>query len=166
MSVRSFLCLFLYFNKTLLRKTLEWSSLVPGPEAKSSLEITNPTLFTVSYHHGGGDHNPVQNSCLESTLDRAAWKSIVHGGIKVSHDWITERAHTHTHTHNFKQEMNQWQRKLLSWLCDTYLSKDWNFSLVLTLWATRVWGILSSHLCYPPPPLLVTLFQLRSVSSF
>ena len=31
-------------------KALEWLSLVPGPEAKSSsLEITNPTSFTVSY---------------------------------------------------------------------------------------------------------------------
>ena len=29
-------------------KALEWSSLVPGPEAKSS-EIMNPTSFTVSY---------------------------------------------------------------------------------------------------------------------
>ena len=31
-------------------KALEWSSLVPGPEAKSS-EIMNPTSFTVSCHH-------------------------------------------------------------------------------------------------------------------
>ena len=30
-------------------KALERSSLVPGPEVKSSLELTNPTLFTVSY---------------------------------------------------------------------------------------------------------------------
>ena len=32
--VRSFLCPFVYFNKTLLQKTLEWSSLAPGPDAK------------------------------------------------------------------------------------------------------------------------------------
>ena len=48
--VRNFLYPFLYFNKTLLYKTLEWSSLVPGPEVKSSSEIRNPTLFTVSCH--------------------------------------------------------------------------------------------------------------------
>ena len=31
-------------------KALEWSSLVPGPEVKSSSsEIMNPTLFTISY---------------------------------------------------------------------------------------------------------------------
>ena len=47
--VRSFHCPFSYFNKTLLYKS-SWSSLVPGPEAKSSSsEITNPTSFTISY---------------------------------------------------------------------------------------------------------------------
>ena len=39
---------FLIQIKLCYTKTLEWSSLVPGPEAKS-LEITNPTSFTVSY---------------------------------------------------------------------------------------------------------------------
>ena len=38
---------FLTLIKLCYTKALEWSSLVPGPEAKS--EITNPTLFTVSY---------------------------------------------------------------------------------------------------------------------
>ena len=33
-------------------KALEWSSLVPGPEVKSSSEIMNPTPFTESYHCG------------------------------------------------------------------------------------------------------------------
>ena len=32
-------------------KALEWSHLVPGPEVKSSSEITNPTRFTISYHN-------------------------------------------------------------------------------------------------------------------
>ena len=34
-------------------KTLEWSSLVPGPKVKWPLEIMNLTPFTVSYHLGG-----------------------------------------------------------------------------------------------------------------
>ena len=38
--------------KLLPHKSSEWSSLVSGPEAKSS-EITNPTSFTVNYHLGG-----------------------------------------------------------------------------------------------------------------
>ena len=32
-------------------KFLEWSSLVPGPEAKYSSEITKPTPFTISYQY-------------------------------------------------------------------------------------------------------------------
>ena len=42
---------FLTLVKPCYAKALEWSSLVPGPKAKSSSEITNPTLFAVSYHY-------------------------------------------------------------------------------------------------------------------
>ena len=35
-------------------KALEWPSLVPGPKAKSSLEITNLTPLTVSYYQHQG----------------------------------------------------------------------------------------------------------------
>ena len=42
---------FVTLIKLCYTKALKWSSLVPGPEAKSSLEITNLTLFTVSYQH-------------------------------------------------------------------------------------------------------------------
>ena len=38
---------FLTFIKLCYTKALEWSSLVPGPEAKSFSEITNPTSFTI-----------------------------------------------------------------------------------------------------------------------
>ena len=38
-------------------KTLKWSSLFPGPKAKSStLEITNWTPFTLSYHNQANQH--------------------------------------------------------------------------------------------------------------
>ena len=38
-------------------KTLKWSSLFPGPKAKSStLEITNSTPFTLSYHNQANEH--------------------------------------------------------------------------------------------------------------
>ena len=48
--VRSFLCPFFTLIKLCYTKALEWSSLVPGPEAKSSfLEIMNPTSFMVNY---------------------------------------------------------------------------------------------------------------------
>ena len=45
---------FVTLIKLCYKKALEGSSLVPGPEAKSSSEITNPTLFTISYHRGQG----------------------------------------------------------------------------------------------------------------
>ena len=31
---------------------------------------------------GGGNGNPLQYSCLENSMDRAAWWSIVHGDAK------------------------------------------------------------------------------------
>ena len=48
--VRSFLSSFILI-KLCYTKALEWSSLVPGSETKSSLEIMNPTPFTVSYQN-------------------------------------------------------------------------------------------------------------------
>ena len=39
-----------HFNKLCHTKALEWSSLVPGPKAKSSWEIMDLTRFTVHYH--------------------------------------------------------------------------------------------------------------------
>ena len=47
--VRSFLCLFFTLIKLCYTKSLEWSSLIPGPKAKSSSEITYPASFTISY---------------------------------------------------------------------------------------------------------------------
>ena len=48
-------------------KALEWSSLVAGPKAKSSSEITNPTSFTLSYHDPMGYtvHGILQARILE-----------------------------------------------------------------------------------------------------
>ena len=43
-----FSVLFYTLIKLCYTKALEWSSLVPGPEAKSSLEIMNPTLITLN----------------------------------------------------------------------------------------------------------------------
>ena len=40
---------FLTLIKLCYTKALEWSSLVPGPQAKSSSDIMNSTLFSISY---------------------------------------------------------------------------------------------------------------------
>ena len=35
---------------------------------------------------GEGNGNPFQNSCLENSMDRGAWKATVHGVPKIGHD--------------------------------------------------------------------------------
>ena len=35
----------------------------------------------------GGNGNPLQYSCLENVMDRAAWQATVHGVRRVRHDW-------------------------------------------------------------------------------
>ena len=34
---------------------------------------------------GAGTSNPLQNSCLENSMDREAWWAIVHGATKSEH---------------------------------------------------------------------------------
>ena len=44
---------------------------------------------------GGGNGNPLQYSCLESPMDRAAWRATVH---KVSKSWSGWNTQRHPHT--------------------------------------------------------------------
>ena len=53
---------------------------------------------------GVGNGNPLQYSCLENSIDRRAWWSIVHEVAKSQTDRHTDtdtqtHRHTHTHTH-------------------------------------------------------------------
>ena len=41
---------------------------------------------------GEGNGNPLQYSCLESSMDRGAWWATVYG-VTVRHDWATEYTH-------------------------------------------------------------------------
>ena len=43
---------------------------------------------------GEGNGNPFQDTCLENSLDRGAWRATVHETARVGHDKVT---HTHTH---------------------------------------------------------------------
>ena len=43
---------------------------------------------------GEGNSNPLQYSCLENSIDRGAWRAIVHGVTVLD---TTECTHTHTH---------------------------------------------------------------------
>ena len=56
---------------------------------------------------GGGHGNPLQNSCLENSMDRGAWWATVHG-VAVRHNW---RALTYTHTHAQAPGIKMW----ISW---------------------------------------------------
>ena len=45
---------------------------------------------------GGGNGNPLQDSCLGNLTDHGAWQATVYG---VPKSWTLLRTHTHTHTH-------------------------------------------------------------------
>jgi len=47
---------------------------------------------------GVGNGNPLQNSCLEKSMNKGAWQAIVHGAAK-SQRWLSTCMHTHIHTH-------------------------------------------------------------------
>ena len=52
-----------------------------------------------------GNGYPLQNSCLENSMDRGAWWATVHGVAK-SRTRLSKacvRLHTHTHTHTHTQ---------------------------------------------------------------
>ena len=52
-----------------------------GSDCKESARSTGePSLIPGSGRSPGGHHgNPLQNSCLENSIDRGAWWAIVHG---------------------------------------------------------------------------------------
>ena len=43
----------------------------------------------VNTRPGEGNGNPLQYSCLENPMDRGAWRSTVHGVMRVRHDLVT-----------------------------------------------------------------------------
>ena len=38
---------------------------------------------------GEGNGTPLQYSCLENLMDGGAWRTTVHGSLRVGHDWVT-----------------------------------------------------------------------------
>ena len=40
---------------------------------------------------GAGNGNPLQYSCLENSMDRGAWRAILHGLTRVRHDFVTKQ---------------------------------------------------------------------------
>ena len=48
---------------------------------------------------GGGNDYSLQYSCLETPMDRGAWRATVHRVAELDTTEATEHVHTHTHTH-------------------------------------------------------------------
>ena len=48
---------------------------------------------------GEGNGNPLQYSCLENPMDRAAWWATVHGVATVGHDVVTKPPPPQLNTH-------------------------------------------------------------------
>ena len=58
---------FLILIKLCCMKALQWSTMVPGPEAKSSLEVTNLTQFTISYNMMGWKEHIISVAIFPNT---------------------------------------------------------------------------------------------------
>ena len=83
---------------------------VQGEQSACSAEDPADTRHACSIHGlgrvpGGGNGNPLQYSCLENSMDRAAWQTTAHG-ITKSRTQLSICTHTHTHTHTHTLYIN------------------------------------------------------------
>ena len=63
---------------------------------------------------GGGHGNPLQYSCLENPMDRAAWRAIVHGVAELDMTEATQHTHRHTCAYFRKKILVQKKKKVFS----------------------------------------------------
>ena len=86
-----------------IKKCPSWAFLV-GQMVKSLPAIQETWVQYLGWEdpprEGNGD--PLQYSCLESSMDRGAWQATVHGVIKSQ----TQLRYTHTHTHTHRRGRN------------------------------------------------------------
>ena len=78
---------------------------------KRLLQCGRPGLIPGSGRSPGeGNGNPLQYSCLENSMDRGAWKAIVHG---IAESDAAEQLHCFTRYHNFgASQVVQWVKNL------------------------------------------------------
>ena len=83
------------------------SDLCCGSDGKeSACNVGDPGLIPgLGRSLGEGNGNPLQYSCLENSMDRGAWRAIVHG---VTRNWtgLTEE-HFHFHFHLTHRRLDQ-----------------------------------------------------------
>ena len=83
-----------------------WRSLVAySPWSRKESDTTEQLHFLSIVPFEEGNGNPLQCSCLENPMYRAAWWAAVYGVAK-SWTWLSN-SHTHTHTHTHRNFPNK-----------------------------------------------------------
>ena len=101
---------FLILIKLCCMKALQWSTMVPGPEAKSSLEVTNLTQFTISYNMMGWKEHII---------------SVVHRP-QTHHASLTTRKIPNSNTRAFYKIPDQYSLKLFPLFPHLFPMKWWD----------------------------------------
>ena len=63
---------------------------------------------------GGGNGNPLQDSCLESSVDRGAWQATVHG-VSKTWTWLSTHNYTYTAGNSFSLTSRNTVSKITMW---------------------------------------------------
>ena len=59
-----------------------WWATVHGVAKSWTWLCNNPHINAYMWNLGEGNGNPLQYSCLENSMDRAAWRATVYGALK------------------------------------------------------------------------------------
>ena len=62
-----------------------WLSWLKNPRAKAGDARDAGSISGSGRSPGEGNGNPLQNSCLENSMDRGAWQATVRGAAKTLH---------------------------------------------------------------------------------
>ena len=87
---RGTLIFFFFLNRHTNRKKRNWTSISHHAGFPGGSVVKNPTANSVEVGSvsglgrslGGGNHNPLQYSCLGNPMDRGAWWATVHAIAK------------------------------------------------------------------------------------
>ena len=142
-----------------LRFTMRWGSLltqlVKNLPVKAGDTTGKSSIPGSGRSPGERNGNPLQYSCLENSMDRGAWLSIVHGIAKSQRI----RLNIHAHTHNQRQYQNTFYQKTHKYFSNKHTipyihnikSQPWK----LLLWKNKPKSIIvslkiffSNNACY------------------